>query len=83
MTENTCCQCGSVGSVVNKYAPEATRDLRPQDPITWICAACRRHVCINCVLTIPDTIPIEIADDTLCSIECQQALLLRDALLRA
>lgn len=48
LPKHHCCQCGSVGEVANRYA----KSEQPPVPITWVCATCKRHVCINCTLTI-------------------------------
>lgn len=67
-----CCQCGAEGAV-NSTATVASAS-QPPVPISWRCAVCRRYVCINCVLTIPGSVPREIYDDTLCSEACKQTL---------
>lgn len=78
MTKHECCQCGSVGSVQSKYGPQGG-DFPPLPvPIEWMCVVCKRRVCINCVLTIPNSVPIEIMDETLCSETCRETLDLRD-----
>lgn len=69
-----CCQCGGVGEVRNlrfKGNPE-TSDLMV--PVSWVCVVCRCYVCINCALTISGSVPVEVCDDTLCSVECQTKL---------
>ena len=65
---NECCQCHAVGGVQNKYA----RSEQEPIPISWRCMICRNFVCINCVLTIPGSVPVEIYEDTLCSLECRR-----------
>lgn len=73
-----CCQCGSIGSVYSKYGPQGgDMCMRCPVPIDWVCVACDRLVCINCVLTIPGSVPIEIMDDTLCSETCRTTWELR------
>ena len=71
MSSNECCQCHAVGSVKSKYA------LSEQMPvqISWRCVVCHQTVCINCVLTIPGSVPVEIYEDTLCSQACRERLL--------
>lgn len=73
--QNQCCQCKSVGAVTNKYLSKVSQEQAAPDRIGWVCVQCHQHVCINCVLTVPGSMPVEICEDTLCSVKCE--LLLR------
>lgn len=69
---NECCQCHSRNSVWSKHIKEEHRYANSPVPITWVCVVCQRHVCINCIYTIPNSVPEEIANPTCCSAECRQ-----------
>jgi hypothetical protein len=65
----TCCKCGATGSVHNRHYRGGDEHAAIV-PISWLCAGCKGRVCINCALTIPGSQPIEIMEETLCSLEC-------------
>lgn len=63
----------------NKYSAE-NRETSCPVPITWVCVNCGRHVCINCILTIPGSVPREIYTPTYCSSPCRVAWRLKKKL---
>lgn len=71
MLDNECCQCGGRGAVWNKYSPSNPETSAP-DPIIWRCVGCNRYVCVNCILTVPNSKPVEIMAPALCSEVCHE-----------
>jgi hypothetical protein len=45
-------------------------------PIQWVCNGCDQHVCFNCALTIPGSVPTRLYDETFCSEDCRGAVIL-------
>jgi hypothetical protein len=76
---NECCQCEERGAVWNKHCNE-NREMSAPTPITWVCVCCSRYVCINCILTIPNSVPLEIYAPTYCSESCRETWLLKNKL---
>jgi|SRR5688572_1371405 len=74
MTEPECCRCHEKGAVWNRYCDQ-NREASSPCAINWVCVHCRGHVCINCILTIPNSMPIEIRTPAYCSETCRSAWL--------
>ena len=70
--DHVCCQCKAKGSVWSKFLPVESRWMNCPEPIIWMCVICNGYVCINCIYTIPDSHPVEIATPCCCSAKCRQ-----------